>query len=96
MITFKKLLEKAKSENIAVHTPTQKQAITLLKALDERGYRWINNERLTTKTLYEYENESTCYNFEHNNKIMYSPLDYYQQEYYAIVEFSDIDFKVEI
>ena len=89
MITFKELLERAETEKIAIHTATKDQAITLLKELDKRGYTWCSGDKLTT-THYEYENESTCYNLEPNNKIMYSPLDYYQQEYYAIIEFKDI------
>lgn len=93
MITFTDLLKRTKTERIVIHTPTEEQAITLLKALDEKGYMWADGEKLTTKALYEIHDKDTCYNFEPNNKIMYSPLDYYQQEYYAIVECNDIDFK---
>ena len=100
MITFTELLERAKTEKIVVHTPTEKQAITLLKALDKRGYKW-NSGKTLTKKRYEFYNENTsCYNFSAytdgvllNKKVMYSPLSFYQEEGYTIVEFSEIDFK---
>ena len=99
MITFTELLERAKSEKIAIHTPTEEQAKTLLKALDEKGYTWNSGDKLTTMTHYEDEKENTCYSF-HNcfgklldKKIMYSPLDWYQDEGYTIIEFSEIEFK---
>ena len=92
MITFTDLLKRAESEHIAIHTPTAKQAKTLLKALDKRGYEWFLGDKLTTKTLYKEYKENTCYNFEPNNKICYSPLRFYQNEGYAIIEFTEIDF----
>ena len=102
MITFKELLERAKSERIAIHTPTEEQAKALLKALDERGYEWISEEKLTDITCYEDEKENTCYTFYDcygkllDKKITYSPLDWHQGEGYTIIEFKDIDFKEEI
>lgn len=97
MITFEKLLERAKTESeaIAVHTPTKEQAITLLSELDKNGFTWFRGKKLTTETNYEDERENTCYNFEPNNKICYSPLEFYQDEGYTIIEFTDIDFKEE-
>ena len=98
MITFKKLLERSKSEKIAVHTPTEEQAKILLSELDKRGYKWNGGDKLTTETNYEDEKENTCYNFTPdfrpilNKKIMYGPLDWYQDEGYTIIEFKDIDF----
>lgn len=91
MITFTELLERAKSEHIAIHTQTEKQAEKLLSELDEKGYVWNGGEKLTTKTLYEDDKENTCYDFGLNKKVMYSPLDFYQEEGYTIIEFSDID-----
>ena len=95
MITFKELLERVKTEEITIHTPTEEQAKTLLKALDERGYKWLRGEKLTTETWSEYDEEDTCYNFELDKKIMYGPLDWYQENNYTIIEFSEIDFKEE-
>lgn len=93
MITFTELLERAKSERIAIHTPTEKQAVTLLKALDEKGYEWNSGKKLTTMTFYEDFREFTCYNFQLNNKIMYGSLKFHQEHDYTIIEFSDINFK---
>ena len=95
MNTFTELLERAKSERIAVHTSTEEQAITLLKALDERGYVWSIGDKLT-KAHYEDFREFTCYNFKTKNEVCYGSLGWYQDEDYTIIEFSDIDFKVKI
>ena len=100
MIKFNELLERAKTEKIAIHTPTEEQAITLLKALDEKGYKWLGGDKLTTITRYENHKEKTCYNFSVdacrrllNKKVMYSSLSFYQEEGYTIIKFKDIDFK---
>ena len=99
MITFNKLLERAKSEKIAVHTATEAQAITLLKALDKKGYRWNGEAKLTDCSNFEVYKENTCYNFSTytdgallNKKVVYGPLSLYQ-EHYTIIEFTDIDFE---
>ena len=99
MITFKKLLERAKSERIAVHTPTEEQAIALLEALDKKGYEWRTGTKLTTKTYYKNHKQNTCYNFDFDlfgeklgNKVLYCSLDCYQELNFTIIEFSDIDF----
>ena len=103
MITFKKLLERAKTEKIAIHTPTDEQAVTLLSELDKNGFTWLGGGKLTTQTEYEYYKENTCYDFGMSNypymdKVAYSPLDWYQDDWYqdegyTIIEFNDIDFK---
>ena len=95
-ISFSELLERSKSEIIAVHTPTEEQAIALLEALDKRGYKWFSGDKLTEVTYYEYEN--TCYNFGTSNypcmdKVTYSLLYWYQSDGYTIIEFKDIDFE---
>ena len=96
MITFKDLLKRANTEKIAIHTPTEEQAITLLSELDKKGYVWASGRKLTTETFYEDDEEDTCYDFGLNKKVMYSPLEFYQNEGYTIIEFSDIDFKEKI
>ena len=101
MIIFTELLERAKIEKIAIHTTTEEQAIKLLSELDKKGYEWDNGEKLTDKTYYGVFRENTCYNFTPdfrpilNKKIMYGPLDWYQDEGYTIIEFKDINFKEE-
>ena len=93
VVTFAELLERIKTEKVAIHTPTEEQAKTLLTELDKNGYTWCGGDKLTTETHYEDENESTCYNFEPNNKISYCSLVWYQENDYTIIEFADIDFK---
>ena len=93
MITFTELLERAKSERIAVHTPTEDQAKTILTELDKKGYTWSTGTKLTTETYYEYCKENICYDFDLNKKVYYCLLKFYQKYGYTIIEFSDIDFK---
>ena len=93
MITFNELLERAKTEKIVVHTPTEKQAKVLLKALDKKRYKWNTGTKLTTETWYKCYKEDTCYTLEPNNKICYGSFTWYQGEGYTIIEFTDIDFE---
>ena len=92
MDTFEKLLERAKSEKIAIHTPTEEQAKALLSELDKKGYKWGGEDKLTTTTYYEVYKEDTCYSLELGNAIYYSLFTWYQSESYTIIECSDIDF----
>ena len=92
-LSLNELLERAKSERIAIHTPTEKQAITLLSELVKRGFKWASGTKLSTETWYGIYKENTCYNFEPNKKITYSPLSFYRAINYSIIEFSEIDFK---
>ena len=100
-LSFSELLERTKTEEIAIHTPTEKQAKALLKALDERGYEWTLIVKLTTKTCYKYYKENTCYSFYdsygklRDKEVWYCSLDWYQDEGYKIIEFSEIDFEEE-
>ena len=92
-LSFSELLKRAKTEKIAIHTPTEEQAKALLKALVKKGYKWISGYKLTSETCYEDYKENTCYDFELNNKICYCRLNFYQQCGYTIIEFKAIDFK---
>ena len=102
MITFTELLERAKTEKLAIHTPTEAQAKKLLSELDERGYEWVNGEKLTDITRYEDEKENTCYVFgidvfgnALDKKVVYESLKFHQENGYTVIEFSEIDFKEE-
>ena len=92
MITFNELLERAKTEKIAIHTPTEKQAKTLLKALNKSGYVWKSGNKLTATTYYNAYKENACYTFGFDKKVMFGLLKFYEDEGYAIIEFTDIDF----
>ena len=100
MITFNELLEKTKNEDIAVHTPTEDEAITLLSELDKKGYEWISGKKLTDITNYEVQKEKTCYVLRTSihsifNTVSFCPLQLCREKKYAIVEFTYIDFKEE-
>ena len=98
MITFNELLERAKSEQIAIHTPTEEQAIVLLKMLDKRGFTWVCGDKLTDITRYEYYRENTCYFFRDyygkllDKKNTFGSLEFHKEHGYTIIEFSDINF----
>ena len=95
MITFNELLERTKTKNIAVHTPTEDEAKALLAKLHKRSYAWNSGTKLTIETFYKNYEEKTAYAFERRHKIAYCSLDWYQENDYTIVEFSDIDFQEE-
>ena len=96
-LSFSELLERSKSESIAVHTPTEEQAIALLNELDKKGYRWASGRNLTDNTRYENYKENTCYIFgisSHSSEVvMYGLLNWYQYDGYTIIDFSEIDFE---
>ena len=96
MITFNELLERAKTEALAVHTPMEDQAITLLKALDKKGYEWSSGKKLTTETNYTTYKKNTCYALGLNKsdkRVWCCSCSFYQKEHYTIIEFKAIDFK---
>jgi len=100
MITFNELLERANTEKLVVHTPTEKEAKILLKMLDKRGFVWNSKKKLTSKNYYEEYRENTSYDFSRDyyrnildKKVVYGSLDWHQDEGYTIIEFSEIDFK---
>jgi len=97
MITFKELLKTSKSNDIAIHTPTEDQAKILLSELDKSGYVWADGDKLTDKTRYETFEEDTCYGFngmgDMPKEILYSSLWWNQALNITIVEFTDINFK---
>ena len=100
MITFTELLEKAKSEKIAVHTSNKEQAKKLLSELNKRGYEWLSGDKLTDVAYYEDFRENTCYVFSRDwdenvldKQVKYGSLAFHQKHGYTIIEFSEIDFK---
>ena len=99
MITFKELLERARSERTAIHTPTEEQAKALLNELNKKGYKWASGKKLTDATYYEYDKKNTCYCFGIdadgdllNKKVVWDSLKFHQENGYTIIKFSDIDF----
>ena len=90
-LLFSELLERAKTEKIAIHTPTEAQAKELLKALDQKGYEWAKGVKLTSASCYEVFREDTCYNFGLDKQVWYDSFRFCQEEKYTIIEFKDID-----
>ena len=100
MITFTELLEKSKTENIAVHTANESQALTLLSELDKKGYMWKPDSKLTAASWFFFFKEDTHYffgitNYPNCNRVKFGSLCDAKDEGCALVEFTDIDFKEE-
>ena len=102
MIKLSEIIARVKNEEIAIHTATEEQAITLLKTLDKRGFTWLGGEKLTNMARYEGFREKTCYVFSRDccgsklyKEIRYGSLKVHQECGYTIVEFQDINFKEE-
>ena len=100
MITFNELLEKSKTENIAVHTANESQALTLLSELDKKGYVWKPDSKLTAASCYFFFGADTHYffgitNHPHCDRVKFGTLCDAKDEGCAIIEFTDIDFKEE-
>ena len=96
MITFNEFLERAKTEDIAIHTANEKQAATLLSELDKKGYTWPNGVRLIYATGYDLDREKTCYEVHDygdiQRDITHASIRDFQQVNSEIIEFADIDF----
>ena len=92
MITFEKLLERAKSEKIAICTTTKKQVLKLLLELDKSEFVWKRRSKVTVRicgrAIYKF-----FLTFGFDKKVMFNSLKFCQDEGYTIIEFSDIDFK---
>jgi len=100
MIKFEKLLEKSKTENIAVHPANQSQALILLSELDKKGYVWKADTKLTAASCYFFFGADTHYffgitNYPNCNRVKFGSLCDAKDEGCAIIEFGNIDFKEE-
>lgn len=92
MITFEKLLERAKSEKIAICT-TKKQAVKLLLELDKSEFVWKKRNKVTARICSRATYKFFLTFFD--KKVMFNSLEFCQDEGYTIIEFKDINFKEE-
>ena len=102
MITFNELLQRAKSQNIAVHTSTKEQAKKFVNEISKKVYRRSDCVKTTMESHYDIFGADTCYLF---GTTCVSTVNYpcfmvasqwdARYEGYAIVEFTNIDFKEE-
>lgn len=100
MITFNELLQRAKSQNIAVHTSTKEQAKKFVNEISKKVYKQGDCAKTTMESHYDIFGADTCYLF---GTTCVSTVNYpcfmvasqwdASYEGYAIVEFTDIDFE---
>ena len=90
-----KLSELIQQDKIAIHTPTEENANTLLNALDRLGYKWWSLEKLTSCNEYQRYGQNTCYAtsiwLNGRTYIEYCCLSFCKNNRYTTVEFDDID-----
>lgn len=76
-----------KNKRVVMHCKTKEEAISFCKEMHNAGLKWANNLEYVSDNLWDVEKEKMCYDF---NNGEYSDIDYYKQEGYEILEFSDI------
>ena len=86
-LSLSELLERAKTEKLAIHTPTEAQAKTLLKAFDKMGKRWRDGSSYLEIDYFGKEKENTCY----SNHREYCHKQWYEEHGYAIYDYSEVD-----
>ena len=84
-------LKKYESERIVIHCDTEEKANDLLKYLNEQGIKWNSGLELTENNYYVIYNEFTCYNQEEFGCLSFSPIDWYTNDEYNIVEWEIVD-----
>lgn len=77
---------KDKDNNIAVHCKTREEAEDFCKKMHEHGMKWISGRTyIQSMTHYNVYKEKTCY----ANDGMYSSYDFFKEEKYQILEWSN-------
>ncbi len=76
---------KFKTEKIAVHCKTYEEAKDFCQKMHEHGLKWNTGDSFLGKTKYRSFKKETCY----SGTGCYCPYDYYKEEGYVILEWSD-------
>lgn len=82
-------LEEFKTSKIAVLCNTKEKARDLFAYLDSKGITWIKGDDLLDNILYNAYTNDTCYIY--YNGLRYSPLDFFVDRRYKIIEWEIID-----
>ena len=76
----------SKKNKYVMHCRTKEESEDFCNYLDSVGRKWNNNKRYTECDVWNIYEEETCYNF---NTGEYCFLDYYNEEDYIILEWSN-------
>ncbi|MEG1142788.1 MAG: hypothetical protein RSE41_10180, partial [Clostridia bacterium] len=83
--------EEFKNENISVHCKTEKEAKDFIKCAYEHGISWKHDKKDCINWIW-YKNK-TCYDsknlYSEEMILHYSPISYYKEKSYKILEWSD-------
>lgn len=71
--------------NVAMHCTTEQEAREFCDLMIKDGRYWASNESYND-TKWDWYKKNTCYNFNCN---MYCDLDYFKEENFLILEWSD-------
>lgn len=78
-----KMIERFKSEKIAVHCNTQEEYDELMKLLDKYNFKWRSGEKATLGKIFQVYKNETCVNY--SNHIL-PGLGYADKVYYYAVK----------
>ncbi len=69
-----------------MHCKTEEEAIDFCKTMHNNGMKWVGRQSYLYNNEWDVLRENTCYNF---NNDSYSPVSYYKNNGYVILEWSD-------
>ena len=70
-----------------MHCKTEEEAKLFCKEMHDAGLKWRNNSEYISDNYWYIHEEEMCYEF---NTGEYSNIDFYKEEGYEILEFSDV------
>lgn len=76
----------------AMHCKTEEEAKDFCRVMHENDMIWCDDESYLRITRWEYYHKKTCYDF---NKEKFSGMEYYEENGYTILEWSDFMNKTE-
>ena len=76
--------------NYVMHCKTEEEARKFCNYLHSIGRKWRNGGSYLGDTYYHSYDDATAYSF---NEGCYSPTDFYEDDNYTILEFSDFDWE---
>ena len=78
------------SDELAVHCPTEEEAVKFLSFLDEHGYSWCRGTNLSGELNWEHYMNQTAYSGDEDLDVSYGDIAFYQSEGYQVIPFSSL------
>ena len=83
------IIERLKTEAIAVHCDTEEKANDFLEVLHNHGCKWLSDYELTHHNNYRIYTNETCYIVNQNSKVEYSDKKFYENNNYKIISYDE-------